>query len=89
MRLNLVNQYTYTLESIIQAVHSGLRIESVALATSSKLRESRLFKSIHSYVSRSTIVILGEESLLRLRRLEASQGLGRSDTPAVRLNPPG
>ena len=58
MKLNLINEYTYTLESIIQAGHGGLRIESVAIATNPKLRESRLFKSVRSYVSRSGLVIL-------------------------------
>ncbi len=57
-RLNLVNPFTYTLESIIQTGHDKLTIESVPIGTNDKLRESRLFKSIRSYVTRSATVIL-------------------------------
>jgi glycosyltransferase involved in cell wall biosynthesis len=57
-RLNLVNPFTYTLESIIQTGHDKLTIESVPIGTNDKLRESRLFKSIRSYVTRSAGVIL-------------------------------
>jgi len=58
MRMNLTNQYTYTLESIIQQGHSGLAIESVYVPTNSKTRESRLMSGIRSYVQRSATVIL-------------------------------
>jgi len=58
MRMNLVGEYTYTLESIIQAGHGGLKIESIEVPTNEKLRESRLISSIRSYVSRSAVTIL-------------------------------
>lgn len=64
-RLNLVNPFTYTLESIIQNGHDKLTIESVPIATNDKLRESRLFKSIRSYVTRSAGVILRSYLLYR------------------------
>ena len=64
-RMNLVNQYTYTLESIIQQGQSGLKIASVPIATNAKLRDSRLFKSIRSYVQRSAVVILRSYLLYR------------------------
>lgn len=64
-RLNLVNPYTYTLESIIQQGRDGLRIVSVPIATNPKLRESRLFRSIRSYVQRSAVVILRSYLLYR------------------------
>lgn len=57
-RLNLVNPFTYTLESIIQTGHDKLMIESVPIGTNEKLRDSRLFKSVRSYVTRSASVIL-------------------------------
>jgi glycosyltransferase involved in cell wall biosynthesis len=65
MRLNLVNTYTYTLESIIQAGHAGMTIHSVKIRTNSKLRESRLIKSIRTYVSRSGVTILRSYMLYR------------------------
>lgn len=53
MRLNVFNAYTYTLETIIQAGQSNLRIVSVPIRTNEDLRPSRLVKSIRSYVQRS------------------------------------
>lgn len=58
MRLNVFNRYTYTLETIIQAGQSNLRIASVPIRTNGDLRPSRLVKSISSYVRRSLVTIL-------------------------------
>lgn len=58
MRLNVFNAYTYTLETIIQAGASNLRIASVPVRTNADLRPSRLVKSISSYVRRSLVTIL-------------------------------
>ncbi len=53
MRLNVFNAYTYTLETIIQAGQSNMRVISVPIRTNADLRPSRLVKSIRSYVQRS------------------------------------
>lgn len=58
MRLNVFNAYTYTLETIIQAGVSNLRVMSVPVRTNPDLRPSRLVKSISSYVRRSLVTIL-------------------------------
>lgn len=58
MRLNVFNAYTYTLETIIQAGVSNLRVCSVPIRTNPDLRPSRLVKSIPSYVRRSLVTIL-------------------------------
>jgi len=58
MRLNVFSAYTYTLETIIQAGQSNLRIVSVPIRTNGDLRPSRLVKSITSYVKRSLVTIL-------------------------------
>jgi len=58
MRLNVFNAYTYTLETIIQAGQSNLRIASVPVRTNDDLRPSRLVKSIPSYDKRSILTIL-------------------------------
>lgn len=58
MRLNVFNAYTYTLETIIQAGVSNLRVASVPIRTNPDLRPSRLVKSISSYVRRSLVTIL-------------------------------
>lgn len=58
MRLNVFNPYTYTLETIIQAGLSNMRVLSVPVRTNEDLRPSRLVKSISSYVRRSLVTIL-------------------------------
>ena len=58
MKLNVFNEYTYTLETIIQAGQKGIAITSVPIRTNEDLRPSRLVKSISSYVRRSLFTIL-------------------------------
>ncbi len=58
MSLNVFNNYTYTLETIIQAGRKGLAVTSVPVRTNEKLRPSRLFKSIPGYIFRSTLTII-------------------------------
>jgi len=59
MQLNVFSEYTYTLETIIQAGIKNLAITSVPIRTNKdKLRPSRLVKSIPSYVWRSITTIL-------------------------------
>lgn len=58
MRLNVFSAYTYTLETIIQAGQSNLRVISVPVRTNGDLRPSRLVKSIPSYVKRSLLTIV-------------------------------
>ena len=57
MRLNVLSEYTYTLETIIQAGRAGMAIESVPIRVNGDLRPSRLVKSISSYVRRSLVTI--------------------------------
>ncbi len=57
-RINVFNNYTYTLETIIQAGQKNIPITWVPVKTNPYLRPSRLFKSIPSYIQRSVITIL-------------------------------
>jgi glycosyltransferase involved in cell wall biosynthesis len=57
MQLNVFNEYTYTLEMIIQAGQKGMAITSVPIRTNGYLRPSRLVKSIPSYIQRSILTI--------------------------------
>lgn len=52
-RLNVVTEFSYCMESIIQAGNKQLRIESVPVTTNAKTRESRLFKNIFEHMGRS------------------------------------
>jgi glycosyltransferase involved in cell wall biosynthesis len=58
MRLNVFNDYTYTLETLIQTGQNNMAVMSVPIRTNADLRPSRLFKSIRSYVSRSAVTIV-------------------------------
>lgn len=65
MRLNVISDYTYTLETIIEAGRNKLAIKNVKIGTNEKLRESRLFKSISGYIKRSTSTIIRTYSMYR------------------------
>lgn len=58
LRLNVVNEYTYTLETIIQAGWNRTAMTSVPIRTNPDLRPSRLFKSMWKYMKRSSSVIV-------------------------------
>ncbi|MDE7361586.1 MAG: glycosyltransferase family 2 protein [Oscillospiraceae bacterium] len=58
MRLNVLSGYTYTLETIITAGADKNKILSVDISTNPELRESRLFKSVRSYIKRSAATII-------------------------------
>ncbi|HEX7046423.1 MAG TPA: glycosyltransferase family 2 protein [Gammaproteobacteria bacterium] len=57
-QLNVFSEYTYTLETIIQAGQKNMAIESVPIRVNEDLRPSRLVKSISSYVKRSIFTIV-------------------------------
>ena len=58
LKMNVFSTYTYTLETIIQAGRKEIPITHVDIRTNEKLRESRLIKSIPSYIVRSIATIL-------------------------------
>ncbi|MGK7874608.1 MAG: glycosyltransferase family 2 protein [Xenococcaceae cyanobacterium] len=58
LKLNVFNEYTYTLEMIIQAGQKGMAITSVPIRTNGFLRPSRLVKSIPAYIHRSIFTII-------------------------------
>ncbi len=58
LQLSVVNQYTYTIESIIQAGRSNAAIESIPIRTNPSTRPSRLFDSIFGYIRRNSLTII-------------------------------
>lgn len=58
LQLLVVDNFTYTLESLIQAGKTRIAVEEVPVATNAKTRESRLFGSTSSYVRRNGLAIL-------------------------------
>ena len=58
MRLNVVNPYTYTLETIVQAGQEKFAMTSVPIRTNAELRKSRLFNSMFGYIKKSMVTIV-------------------------------
>ncbi|MEA5535281.1 glycosyltransferase family 2 protein [Crocosphaera sp. XPORK-15E] len=58
LQMNVFSEYTYTLETIIQAGQKGMLIISVPIRTNEFLRPSRLVKSIPAYIRRSILTII-------------------------------
>ena len=57
-KLNVFSEYTYTIETIIQAGLKNIPVVSVPVRVKGELRPSRLVKSIASYVNRSILTIV-------------------------------
>jgi glycosyltransferase involved in cell wall biosynthesis len=57
-KLIVFSEYTYTLETIIQAGRNNMAITSVPIRVNEDLRPSRLVKSIPSYIQRSIGTII-------------------------------
>lgn len=57
MQLNVVTQFSYAMETIIQAGNKRMAIETIKIETNAKTRESRLFKSSWEHVLKSGVAI--------------------------------
>lgn len=53
LSLNIFDNYTYTMETLLQANAKGLKIISVPIRVNPKLRDSKLMKNIFDYMYRS------------------------------------
>jgi glycosyltransferase involved in cell wall biosynthesis len=58
LRMTIVSEFSYTLESIIQAGKKRMAIAHVPVATNARTRDSRLFDNIFSYIKRSAATIV-------------------------------
>jgi hypothetical protein len=58
MRLHVFNDYTYTLETIIQAGRKNMVVASVPVRVNQDIRPSRLVKSIPRYIRKSVFTML-------------------------------
>jgi glycosyltransferase involved in cell wall biosynthesis len=75
MRFNVFNDYTYTLETIIQAGQKNIAITSVPVRVNKVLRPSRLVKSISSYLRKSLVTIVRIFVVYKAFRFFMSVGL--------------
>lgn len=58
LKLFVMNTFSYTLETLVQAGRSGMNIQTVPIETNPKLRESRLFSSNFEFVLKQMITII-------------------------------
>ena len=75
LRFNVFNEYTYTLETIIQAGQKSIAITSVPVRVNRALRPSRLVKSIPSYLTKSLVTIVRIFVVYKAFRFFMSVGL--------------
>ena len=65
LQMNVISDFTYTVETIISAGNKNLAIEHIPVRTNEKLRESRLFPSIQVYLRRTLVTMLKVYSMYR------------------------
>jgi glycosyltransferase involved in cell wall biosynthesis len=58
IRLNIITQFSYCMETTIQAGYKRLAIASIPITTNPKTRESRLFKSMTEHIVKSMSAIV-------------------------------
>ncbi len=74
MRLNILTEFSYCMETIIQAGNRRLRIESIRIDTNPKTRESRLFKNMWHHMFKSGVAIVRSYLMFRPYVLLATLG---------------
>ena len=74
MRINIITEFSYCMETIIQAGNRRLRIESVKIETNAKTRESRLFKNMWHHMFKSGVAIVRSYLMFRPYVLLATLG---------------
>lgn len=75
MQINIFDNYTYTLETIIQAKAKGFKIVSVPINVNPELRKSKLIKNVLDYIRRSVFTMLRMFIVYRPFRFFAFIGL--------------
>ena len=58
LRQTIVSEFSYTLESVIQAGKKRMAIAHVPIVTNENTRESRLFDSVFTYIKKSAATII-------------------------------
>jgi len=69
LRLNIISEFSYTIETIIQGAQKGLKITSVPIRTNPVHRESRLFRGLFDYVGRQMTTIIRIYAMYRPLRV--------------------
>jgi glycosyltransferase involved in cell wall biosynthesis len=74
LALNVVSEFSYTIESIVQASSLRFSITSVPVRTNGPMRESRLFKSIPQFLHRQLSTMFRMYAMYRPLRVFAALG---------------
>ena len=74
MKLNVFSEYTYTLETIIQAGQKGMAVTSVPIRVNGETRPSRLVSGVGDYIKRSVLTMV--RIFITYRPLRFFLGLG-------------
>ena len=69
LRLNTLSEFSYTLETIIDAGRRKAAIENVKVGTNEKLRDSRLYKGIWHYLEKSATTIIRTYTMFKPLRV--------------------
>jgi glycosyltransferase involved in cell wall biosynthesis len=69
LQMNVISDFTYTVETIISAGNKNLAIEHTPVRTNKKLRESRLFPNISVYLRRTLVTMLKVYSMYQPLKL--------------------
>ncbi len=75
MKLVVLGEFTYTLETIIQSQYKGLAVTSVPIRVNPGARKSRLFKSVPEYLRRSLNTMFRAYLLFRPFRVLGTFGV--------------
>ena len=74
IKLNIISEFTYTLETIIAAGNKGIAVENIEISTNPDLRKSRLFKNVPEYLFRSAATLLRVYTMYRPLKVFARLG---------------
>ena len=75
LRLTIVSDFSYTLESIIQAGKQRMAIAHVPVATNKITRQSRLFESVFAYIRQSAATVVRIYAMYEPLKLFTTTGL--------------
>jgi glycosyltransferase involved in cell wall biosynthesis len=75
LKLTILNDYTYTVETILQSQTRGLTVASIPITTNPKLRESRLIRSLPTYLVRVGTTMLRVFTMYHPLRVFCTAGM--------------
>jgi len=88
LRTNVMSRFSYTVETLIHAGNSHLTVVSVPVVTNPKLRESRLYTGMFSFVRKQMLTMIRSYAMYRALRFFSALGLilvGIGALPVIRF----